>query len=204
MTLQAPPYVMELSLNVLEHLGINLYSNVPSVLSEVVANAWDADAPWVKIDIEEDPYRIVIQDGGSGMTRDEVNKRFLTVGYRKRDHEPGLTPKGRAPMGRKGIGKLSLFSIADLITVETVKNGEKSAFRMNLNDIREAIKQEGNEDKKNRISPSYLTLQVLPGSKVPELPFKRFASDIPSVRLRLCASGWHGAFPSLERGLRLR
>lgn len=153
MTAQAPPYIMELSLNVLEHLGINLYSNVPSVLSEVVANAWDADAPWVRIDIHEDPYRIVIQDGGSGMTREEVNKRFLTVGYRKRDHEPGLTPKGRAPMGRKGIGKLSLFSIAELITVETVKNGDKSAFRMDLNDIREAIKQEGNEDEKKPYQP---------------------------------------------------
>ncbi|MEM7654585.1 MAG: ATP-binding protein [Bacteroidota bacterium] len=149
-------YVMELSLNVLEHLGINLYSNVPSVLSEVVANAWDADAPWVKIDIHEDPYRIVIQDRGKGMTREEVNKRFLTVGYRKRDHEPGLTPKGRTPMGRKGIGKLSLFSIADMITVETVKNAEKSAFQMNLNNIREAIKGEGNEAQKKPYRPEAL------------------------------------------------
>ncbi len=32
-------YSMSLSLNVLNHLGINLYSNVPAVLSEVVANA---------------------------------------------------------------------------------------------------------------------------------------------------------------------
>ena len=31
--------VMTISLNALEHLGINLYSNIPAVLSEVVANA---------------------------------------------------------------------------------------------------------------------------------------------------------------------
>ena len=37
-------YQMTINLNVLNHLGINLYSNVPAVLSEVVANAWDADA----------------------------------------------------------------------------------------------------------------------------------------------------------------
>ena len=34
------PLVMKLSLNVLQHLGLNLYSNVPAVLSEVVANAF--------------------------------------------------------------------------------------------------------------------------------------------------------------------
>jgi hypothetical protein len=38
---------MRLSLNVLNHLGINLYSNVPAVLAETVANAWDADAEHV-------------------------------------------------------------------------------------------------------------------------------------------------------------
>ena len=33
------PYMMRLSLSVLDHLGLNLYSNIPVVLSEVVANA---------------------------------------------------------------------------------------------------------------------------------------------------------------------
>ena len=41
---QPPPLEMRLSLNILEHLGLNLYSHVPAVLSEAVANAWDADA----------------------------------------------------------------------------------------------------------------------------------------------------------------
>lgn len=35
-------YTMSLSLNVLNHLGINLYSSIPAVLSEIVANSWDA------------------------------------------------------------------------------------------------------------------------------------------------------------------
>ena len=47
------PYEMHLSLNVLEHLGLNLYSNVPSVLSEVVANAWDADATSVGVTLDK-------------------------------------------------------------------------------------------------------------------------------------------------------
>lgn len=55
-------FIMSLSLNVLNHLGINLYSNIPAVLSEIVANSWDADATRVDITISDD--EIVIKDDG--------------------------------------------------------------------------------------------------------------------------------------------
>ena len=115
---------MTISLNVLRHLGINLYSNAPAVLTEVVANAWDADASEVRIELSKE--RIVIQDNGSGMNSEDFNARYLKVGYAKRDAEPELTPKYlRLPMGRKGIGKLSLFSIADTVEVQSAKGGIK-------------------------------------------------------------------------------
>lgn len=104
---------MSLSLNVLNHLGLNLYSNVPAVLSEAVANAWDADAEHVDVDILPDKGRIEIVDDGHGMDEHDVNNRYLRVGYRRRQDEdrPNRTPKHDRPvMGRKGIGKLSLFS----------------------------------------------------------------------------------------------
>jgi HSP90 family molecular chaperone len=138
------PFALTISLNVLEHLGINLYSNVPSVLSEIVANAWDADATEVRVDWDRQNGLIVIRDDGVGMNPQEVNDRFLTVGYRRRDGQPGITRKGRHPMGRKGIGKLSLFSIADDVRIETVKEGDRpSAFRMSLSDIRQKIEEGG-------------------------------------------------------------
>lgn len=62
---------MSISLNALEHLGMNLYSNVPSVLSEIVANAWDADATKVVIDLDRSAGKITIDDDGMGMSRDE-------------------------------------------------------------------------------------------------------------------------------------
>lgn len=55
-------YSMQLSLNVLNHLGINLYSNVPSVLSEAVANAFDADATEVNIICDQTKDEIIIED----------------------------------------------------------------------------------------------------------------------------------------------
>ena len=46
-----PKFQMSINLQVLNHLGLNLYSNTSAVLSEVIANAWDADATKVNIQI---------------------------------------------------------------------------------------------------------------------------------------------------------
>ena len=126
------PYRMTLSLSVIDHLGINLYSNIPAVVSEAVANAWDADATRVEIDIDISGQRILIADDGDGMDLQEVNDKFLMVGYRRRDVEPVVTRRGRHVMGRKGIGKLSLFSIARTISVQTAKPSDGSVQRHGL------------------------------------------------------------------------
>ena len=154
-----PPYRMRLSLNDLDHLGLNLHSNVPAVLSEVIANAWDADATTVNVTLNNKngkSHTIVIQDNGVGMTRNEVNERFLLVGYRRRRGQPGLTAKARPPMGRKGIGNLSLFSVADEIVVETSRDGQKSAFRMCLNEIQDTIGREPSSNGVGQYFPDAL------------------------------------------------
>ncbi len=69
------PYAMTISLNVLNHLGIGLYSNVPAVLSEVVANAWDADAEKVDITISPEEDEITVEDDGIGMTKADLNEK---------------------------------------------------------------------------------------------------------------------------------
>lgn len=118
-------YQMNISNTVLYHLGINLYSNIPAVLSEVVANSWDADATNVYVEIETD--KITITDDGHGMTLDDINDKYLLVGYPRRRHNETVTDcYKRKVMGRKGIGKLSLFSIAETVTVETLKKGEEN------------------------------------------------------------------------------
>lgn len=135
-------FEMHLSLNVLNHLGINLYSNVPAVLAEVVANGWDADAEKVTIDIQAD--EIVITDDGHGMTAADINDKFLFVGYERRKNGEAITPRfQRRVMGRKGIGKLSLFSIADVVEVQSARKGEKNGFIMSLPKIREQIDKDG-------------------------------------------------------------
>jgi hypothetical protein len=139
-------YKMTMSLNILNHLGIKLYSNVPSVLSEVVANAWDADAE--KVDIIIDKDKITIGDDGQGMTVDEANNKYLYIGYERRKQKgEDITPKHKRPvMGRKGIGKLSLFSIADTIKVYSKKGKEKHGFIMSAKKIQKLLKRKENKE----------------------------------------------------------
>ena len=137
---------MTISLNVLNHMGLNLYSNTPAVLAEVIANSWDADATEVKVNFDLNNKTITISDNGCGMNLDDVNSKYLYVGHQKRPPSGGsqeefLTPKyKRRPMGRKGIGKLSLFSIANKFRVCTkVLGGEVEAFLMDADKIRDAM-----------------------------------------------------------------
>jgi hypothetical protein len=141
-----PKYQLSIDLNALNHLGINLYSNMPAVISEVVANSWDADAETVRIDVNREQRTVTITDDGFGMDEADINEKYLKVGYNKRERDFTITPKHRRHvMGRKGIGKLSLFSIANEIEVQSAKTNkrgrvlEKNGFIMRASDIKKQI-----------------------------------------------------------------
>ena len=141
-------YELQIDLNVLNHLGLNLYSNVPAVLAELIANAWDADATRVDVFVKQDEdanKRIVLKDNGCGMNDGDLREKFLKVGYQcrgegSRDRTQG---KNRPVMGRKGIGKLSVFSIAQEIQIITKKKDTNPlAIKLDVQKIQEAIKKE--------------------------------------------------------------
>jgi len=78
---------------------------------------------------------IVIEDDGHGMSRDDLNNKFLIAGRRRRQEEPSAgvcTPKQRLLMGRKGVGKLAGFGIAKFVEVTTRKEGESHATKIVL------------------------------------------------------------------------
>ncbi|WP_110710508.1 ATP-binding protein [Salinicola sp. CR57] len=131
---------ISIDLNVLNHLGIGLYSNTPAVLTEIVANAWDADAHLVDVTIAEN--KIIIKDDGHGMDRTALETKFLTVGYDRRNHGEEESPDGRQCMGRKGIGKLAMFSLAHKVSVITkTVEGPVSGFIVYVDELKKKIEQ---------------------------------------------------------------
>ncbi len=133
---------------VIDHLGIKMYQKPVDVIAEFIANAWDADSEIVGITINDDS--IIVKDKGIGMTYQQCQDFFLTVGRdrRKATGTEVTEEKKRPILGRKGIGKFSGFGIAKTIEVTTISkiDGESTSFRMNIQEILE-YDASGKEDK---------------------------------------------------------
>lgn len=137
---------MKIELTIIDNLGIKMYVSLPKVISEIVANCWDADATRVDIILPEGPLNekseILIIDDGWGMTFDEINRLYLRVGRLRREEEgTDVTPiYKRRVMGRKGIGKLSVFGVANVVEIETCKNNILTSFKMDIDEIKAVSK----------------------------------------------------------------
>ena len=154
---------MEFEPTTIEHLGLKLYSSLPPVIGELVSNAWDAEATQVHIAIPQGPIlpssEVVIADNGTGMTAEEIQDKYLSIGRDRRKTEGIDTsgPKKRKVTGRKGLGKLSAFGIADLIEIRSVKNAFATALRLDYDKMKswpkgtayepEVIRQDTGETK---------------------------------------------------------
>jgi len=133
--------ILKFDPNTIEHLGISLYSKLPSVLSELVSNSWDADADLVKINFtdKDNVKEILYEDDGIGMTFKELQEKYLVIGRnRRKDTLKQKTTKKRKIIGKKGLGKLSVFGICDVIEVISIRDNLKNHFKMNLQEIRQS------------------------------------------------------------------
>ena len=92
-------------------LNSSITSQADIALTELVANAWDAGATKVSVFIpDEYGDLLVIEDNGNGLTAEEFQERWMTLGYNKllRQGKQVLFPdnKKRSPRiayGRNGI-----------------------------------------------------------------------------------------------------
>lgn len=126
----------------IEHLGIKMYATFPIALAELIANAYDAEATRVDIEIStEEPRKIVVRDNGKGMSPEEVNDKFLLIGRNRRETDGNRqNAMGRTIMGRKGLGKLALFGLGNVVEIRTSQKGNPKGVSlvMNWTDIRNA------------------------------------------------------------------
>jgi uncharacterized protein (TIGR02391 family) len=140
MASERKPLKMSFDPRVIDDLGAKLYSTLPPVIAELVANGYDACAKKIYVDLndggDEQKKTIVITDDGHGMSYDEVSSSYLVVGRKKRDEPSEHEQKcKRKPMGKKGLGKLSFFGVARCAQITTVQDGTKVVFSMDLDKI---------------------------------------------------------------------
>ncbi|WP_323975916.1 BbrUII/HgiDII family restriction enzyme [Aeromonas hydrophila] len=148
-------FQINIDFNVLNHLGMGLYSNTPAVLTEIISNAWDADAELVSIELDKGTGTVTIIDDGNGMTESEIVNKFLKVGYARRDSGSAKSDvKKRQVMGRKGIGKLAMFSLANIIQVHTKKDDICNAFEIDVGLLKRCIK-DGTQYTAKRIQSDF-------------------------------------------------
>ncbi|MGP1561058.1 MAG: TIGR02391 family protein [Helicobacteraceae bacterium] len=136
--MQAEKLKMSFDPHTIEHLGIKMYSALPNAIAELIANAYDAEANIVNIELRDNngSKSISVIDDGIGMTFDEINNNFLRIGRKRRIEDGGMSPTGlRKITGRKGLGKLAFFGIGDTINIRTKKNGKCVKFTLRWQDL---------------------------------------------------------------------
>ncbi len=108
-------------------LGQQLIPNNGVGLSELVKNSYDADASIVEIHLgaafEEDLSKsyILIKDDGEGMSFEDLEEKFFTIAHEHGRREK--TPKGRIPVGEKGIGRFAVQRLGKRLLLFTKKRG---------------------------------------------------------------------------------
>lgn len=133
--------------HVIRQLGEELVPDEMTALVELVKNAYDADADYVKINIntrkqyteEKLVYPnhngyIIVEDSGFGMDEETIIKSWLTISYsNKRAGKDGLkkkTIKERTPLGDKGLGRLSTQRLADHCEIFTTAEGSNERLHV--------------------------------------------------------------------------
>jgi len=111
----------------LDMLGRQQIAGIPTALSELFKNAHDAYALRVEVDYFRDEKLLVLRDDGLGMTREDFEQRWLTLGTdSKVNSVAGLAPppvdkaqKIRPVLGEKGIGRLAIAVIGPQVLIIT-------------------------------------------------------------------------------------
>lgn len=117
-------------------------ANYPTVaLTELVANAWDAGATKVSITIPNKiGKKIVIEDNGTGLTKEQFQTRWMTLGYNRVKHQgrsvifPENVEGNRFAYGKNGVGRHGLLCFNKEYTVITNAEGTKSTFIISTKD----------------------------------------------------------------------
>ena len=113
------------SARAVDMLGRQQIAGIPTAISELFKNSYDAYADNVTIDYFKSDGLLVIRDDGIGMSKDDFINRWLTLGTESKSglkyglSAPPVDPnkKKRPISGEKGIGRLAISTLGPQVLV---------------------------------------------------------------------------------------
>ena len=120
----------------INRLGIELVGKAETAVSELIKNAYDADATEVKVefvDSDEVGGTLIISDNGLGMTEEQLVNGFMRISSTDKVYNPKSVKFGRTRAGRKGIGRFATQSLGNKLTIITQTNDSKNAIHITIN-----------------------------------------------------------------------
>ncbi|HZX10272.1 MAG TPA: ATP-binding protein, partial [Acidobacteriota bacterium] len=122
----------ESNASVIHNLGEGLIKDSQTAVSELTKNSYDADATRVEIEfknLNKDNCKIIIKDNGEGMSKDEIDKKWMVLSTDNKKHD-SISPKyGRIRIGEKGIGRFAVDKLGGRLTLVTKKENEPFSFK---------------------------------------------------------------------------
>lgn len=103
-------------------LGYELVGRAETAVSELIKNAYDADARKVDVYFKDTDWpggTIIVKDNGMGMDFDKLKSGFLRISTPDKVDNPTSERYKRPRAGRKGIGRFATQRIGDQLTIIT-------------------------------------------------------------------------------------
>ncbi|MDQ8183955.1 sensor histidine kinase [Pelagicoccus sp. SDUM812002] len=120
---------------VISRLGRELVASQETALSELIKNAYDADASRVELifdDADEPGGSLSIEDNGSGMTREELISGFMTLASTQKVDAPFSPKWKRKRAGQKGIGRFASQRLGSRLLINTKTAKSKKAYEVDI------------------------------------------------------------------------
>ncbi len=116
-------------------LGYELVGRAETAVSELIKNAYDADARKVDVyfkDTDQTGGTIIVIDNGTGMDFDKLKNGFLRISTSDKVDNPTSEKYQRPRAGRKGIGRFATQRIGDQLTIITSRVDMDYALKVTI------------------------------------------------------------------------
>lgn len=120
---------------VIDRLGKELVARHETAVSELIKNAYDADATSVKLtfeSVDDTGGTLTIVDNGTGMTRNDLVNGFMRISSTDKIHNPISKIYGRKRAGKKGIGRFATQRLGDNLTIITQTQTSKTGYKITI------------------------------------------------------------------------